>query len=415
MRNSGVKVKIIDRTGRAEYEVEPRQYEGRLIHDLPAITTAFGDIYAEIYLVEKNPENSIGLFRSGTRVRPVISELDEFNSQPWTSGYFQGIIDAPFLHITPGTRDGIIYDERFAHFCDTLNILKERLTLVADEQSKAEEERASQNILRSVQKAFREAIRALPREEYDWFEIYEKNKRAGSVGQESITADSDNAGAAVYKDEINDKALRPDSFQQRLFETAGPLFYCRIQPASTIVSVGKIKAFRAKAEDRFRRQVEDGLKFTWNIIEGVGSLNCLDSEIVEFKAPLEPGLTQLKLMITQGQISCEAEAIVTVVDSILEPAQSESQSSAKGLPGYTLESAPGQIWRSRYDSQRNIVVINSGHRDFVYASRERTRKLRYICRLFAKELVFLNFPGASSEQLLERLVELSLYVEDNLK
>ncbi|MDQ2916022.1 MAG: hypothetical protein M3R40_02490 [Pseudomonadota bacterium] len=36
-------------------------------------------------------------------------------------------------------------------------------------------------------------------------------------------------------------------------------------------------------------------------------------------------------------------------------------------------------------------------------------KLRYICRLFAKELVLKNFIGIPKEQLLERLLELTLY------
>ena len=40
-----------------------------------------------------------------------------------------------------------------------------------------------------------------------------------------------------------------------------------------------------------------------------------------------------------------------------------------------------------------LIVINNGHRDFVYASKSKALKLRYICRLFAKELVFKNFPG----------------------
>jgi hypothetical protein len=42
-------------------------------------------------------------------------------------------------------------------------------------------------------------------------------------------------------------------------------------------------------------------------------------------------------------------------------------------------------------------------------------KLRYIARLFAKELVLKNFPGQSAEQLLEPMIELSLYTEENLK
>ena len=39
----------------------------------------------------------------------------------------------------------------------------------------------------------------------------------------------------------------------------------------------------------------------------------------------------------------------------------------------------------------------------------------YISRLFAKELVVKNFAGSPPGELLERLIELSLYTEENLK
>ena len=71
--------------------------------------------------------------------------------------------------------------------------------------------------------------------------------------------------------------------------------------------------------------------------------------------------------------------------------------------------------RSRFDAERNLVVVHNGHRDFVYAARNKTLKLRYICRLFAKELVLKNFVGVPPEQLLERLLELTLYTEENLR
>jgi hypothetical protein len=62
-----------------------------------------------------------------------------------------------------------------------------------------------------------------------------------------------------------------------------------------------------------------------------------------------------------------------------------------------------------------VIVINNGHRDFVYAARNRTLKLRYICRLFSKELVIRNFPGYVADDLLERMIELQLYAEENLR
>lgn len=86
----------------------------------------------------------------------------------------------------------------------------------------------------------------------------------------------------------------------------------------------------------------------------------------------------------------------------------------QGLPGYTFERAPGESWRSKFDVKGNVIVVNNGHRDFVFASRSKSLKLRYLVRLDAKELVMLNFAGMPADQLLERMVELSLRTEEHL-
>ena len=82
------------------------------------------------------------------------------------------------------------------------------------------------------------------------------------------------------------------------------------------------------------------------------------------------------------------------------------------------EPASKDILRSihrAFDEARNLIIINNAHRDFVFAARNRMLKLRYICRLYIKELVLKNFPGLSADQLLERMVELSVYTEEHLK
>lgn len=411
IRISGVKIKIIDRTSRFEYDVEPRQFEGRLIHGLPSVNTTMGDVYVELYLAEKASGNFISLFRSGTRLLPDITTLDAFQCEPWNSGYFQGVIDAPFLHLTPGTRDGVIRDERFAEFCDSLTALKERLATIASEQSEAEEERMSKSILRSVQKAIRDALLILPPEEYDWFGIHKKDEYRQSEGGKDAPEGED------YIAEVNSpqNGINRAITQKEFFEIAGPLFSARIQPGSSIVQVGKTKSFRAVGLDRKRCQVEEALSYQWTIAEGKGAIDKQDSEVAIFTAPQEPGLTTLKLIVKQGDIVCEANSVITIVDLLIKMPIENNELSRKGLPGYTLESSAGQMWRSRYDDKRNIVVINSGHRDFIYAGKEKARKLRYICRLFAKELILQNFVGTAIEQLLERMVELSLYTEESLK
>ena len=407
IRHSGIKIRIIDRISRLQLDVEPRQYDGRLIHDLPQVNASFGDVYVELYLSEKKPENCISLFRSGTRVLPDITILDLFQCEPWTSGYFQGVIDAPFLHLTPGTRDGIIHDEHFAGFCDSLVTLRERLNAMILEQSRAEEERMSKSILRSVQKAFFDAMLILPQEEYDWFDLSRK-----TLSRPSGVEEGRDYSLSIEKVKNSDKK---QTAQKEFFEVAGPLFSVRIQPGSAIVPINSTKTFRAVGLDRSRRQIEQNLLFEWLIIEGSGQLDKKEGEFVVLDAPAEPGLCRLKVIVRQQENMCEAESIITIVDSLLKTPVEGGEFSKKGLPTYTLESAAGQIWRSRYDEKRNIIIVNSGHRDFIYAGRERMRKLRYILRLFAKELVLHNFVGEHPEQLLEHLLELTMYTEDNLK
>jgi hypothetical protein len=81
------------------------------------------------------------------------------------------LVDVPYLNLTPGTRSGIVHDERYAAFVESLVELEAHLNDLIDAQRRAEEEQANRESLRAIQRAFREAMLILPREEYDWFDI----------------------------------------------------------------------------------------------------------------------------------------------------------------------------------------------------------------------------------------------------
>lgn len=410
IRRSKIRIRITDRTARKEMLVEPRVFAGRLLHRLPSLSSPLGEIYTELYINESSSENLVGLYRSGTRVLNSIADLDRFRSEPWTSGWLEGIIDVPFLSLTPGTRSGIIHDNYFAEFSSLITPLEKRLSEIISEQRKAEEERASRKVLKSVQNALKEAILSLPRDEYDWFDIHLGGRaKPGCNPEEHMPVLSENnVGAMGASSGEEGKA------QKEFFEFAGPLYSARMSPASAVVPVGTTRNFRAIPRDQRRRLVEEDLNFNWKIEEGAGTLENPSSEIATFRASEEPGLTTLSVTVRQGETVCTAEGLITVTDTIM-PKHDESSVSRKGMPGYTFRRAPGELWRSQYDEKQNVIIINNGHRDFVYASKNRTRKLRYICRLFSKELVYRNFPGLPSDQLLERMIELSLYTEDYLK
>ncbi len=132
-------------------------------------------------------------------------------------------------------------------------------------------------------------------------------------------------------------------------------------------------------------------------------------------APEEPGIARITATFHNGDLEMMAECIITVTKELFEEIGKIKSGERKGLPGYTFRHAPGELWRSHYEKDRFIIIINTGHADFIYASKNPIRKLKYIARLFAKELVLENFPGAGREEILERMIELQLYMEENLK
>ena len=413
IRDTHVRITVIDKLARKQYQVEPRKFEGRLLHQLPAVRSPFGEAYAELYLTEPDEDCRVALTRGGTRVIEDLGTLPGLERPPWNSRYLQGLIDVPYLNLTPGTRSGIVHDERYASFVEGLVKLEAHLNDLIDAQRRAEEEQANRESLRVIQRAFREAMLVLPREEYDWFDIPSRAPQDSGAseprgGLESGGTHGEEAALGV------EEPQKEASAQRQFFDYAGPLHSVLISPTTSTVAVKESRRVRALPRDRSRRRVEEDLTFAWAILEGGGTLSSTSDQEITFEAPDSPVLVRLSVTVSQRDIRCSAEALVTVTDS-LDLSVSPSVANARGLPGYTFERAAGELWRSRFDAVRNLIVVNSGHRDFVFATRTRALQLRYIVRLYVKELVLRNFAGMQAEQIAERMVELSLYVEEKLK
>jgi Histidine kinase-, DNA gyrase B-, and HSP90-like ATPase len=412
IRSSELRISIMDKLARKQLEVEPRQFDGRLLHQLPSVRTSYGDAYVELYVTEPAEPSRVALYRSGTRVVEVLGSLPGLEHAPWTSSYLEGLIDVPFLNVTPGTRSGIIHDERYAALCEALRPLEEDLNALIAEQQRAKEEQASQQLMRAIQRAFHEALLALPPEEYDWFDVH---AHSGRRGMASRSGENGKALGALPEDQVLG-ASEPEPAagpQRQFFEHAGSLFSVIVSPAASTIAVNASRQFKALPRDRSRRRVTDDLQFHWEITEGGGTLSSEHDQEISFQAPATPGLVRLRATVRQRDVTCSAEALITVTDSLV-PSTGSGVIDARGLPGYTFECASGELWRSRFDATRNVIVVNNGHRDFVFASRTQALKLRYLLRLYVKELVVRNFSGLPGDQLLERMIELSLYTEDKL-
>ncbi len=448
---SGVQIRIVDRSARKDLLVVPRQFEGRLIHGLPDLRTPFGEVYVELYESEASPDHAVGLYRSGTRVIADITTLDAFARPPWNTRHIEGIIDAGFLQLTPGTRDGVIYDDAFEALVTALQPAERELERIIEERKRAEEEEASKAIMRKVTRALKEAFLMLPREQYGWLSAQASSGRGSGgggkkgtgepgAGDEAAGGARDDAGSGsaaaasaeggaetAAESRVNSAGddpslgLTADSERtagrgpdREFFEYPGPLYRLTISPASCTVGVGRRRKLHALARDRARRAIDADISITWRTTEGAGSLSSQSGEFVEFIAPEEPGLARVEARAVQGETECSAEAVITVTAELIPRAAGDT-AFKHGLPGYTYEHAPGRLWRSKYNIADSVIVINNAHADFVFASRQTATKLRYIARLYAKEIVLANFPEATKDELLERLVELMLYMETHLK
>jgi hypothetical protein len=65
--------------------------------------------------------------------------------------------------------------------------------------------------------------------------------------------------------------------------------------------------------------VEENLEFSWEVAEGAGMLSSERDQQIEFKAPVLPGLTRLRVTARQREVACTADALITVTDTLVVP------------------------------------------------------------------------------------------------
>ena len=212
-----------------------------------------------------------------------------------------------------------------------------------------------------------------------------------------------------------DEPGEPGSAQRQFFEIPGVLYRVDIRPAKATVGVGQEQSLRASARDKARREIDYGVDFEWTVAEGAGRLDPDSGEIVTVHAPAEPELGVVRVIARQDDAEVESRTLITTTAELLPHHESAARSGSRGLPGYTYSYEASALWRSKYSASEALITINSAHPDFVHAARTQTAKLRYVARLFAKEIVLANFPGDTREELLERMIELTLYMDENLR
>ena len=408
IRNTGVKIDVVDAVARREVRVVPREFDGERLEIPRRYPTPHGEVGVEIYLRgdDATGPGGIAVCKDGTRVLADITELLAFQLAPWTDRRLEGLVDFEALALAPGTRSGIVPDAALDALVAVAPAIAADIAACVSSREQAEAERASRQLLKQVHKAFASALAELPAEEYLFFDI---PKTEPALQDRSGSGSGSGTGASGEPRSRQPKpgSAGTDAAPTLFAADPGPLAAVLISPRRPRRPPGGSCLFTATPCDADGTPIPNGVAIAWQIISGSAAI-ATDGNSCRV-ASSDLGIVTVEATARQAGIEVSDRVeLKFMIDADADGA------GGRGLPGYRLEPEHGQPWRSRYDGTANEIVINSAHRDFLASRVSAAKHRRYVGKLYAKEVVLTNFPHESPAQVMERLIEVTLRTEDAL-
>lgn len=407
IRNTGVRIRINDRVAHKNLLVVPQAFDGDPLRIPGRMATPYGPLTVELYarLGGSGSDGGIAVCKDGTRVLRTLTDLDAFQRAPWDDRRLEGVVDFPALTLAPGTRSGIVPDERLQAFITALGKFEQPLHEAVEQWDRAESDKASRQILKQVHRAFVSALRELPPNDYLFFDIPQLQPTHAGTGPTRPNGDlvtTVNRTPTVNAEATTEEpALFPPD--------PGPLAAIRIRPQAVRRVIGEECRLSATATDAHGLAIHDGVEFHWDVAEGQAVLEQNNGPYCLVTSQ-QVGAVIVRVTAVSGEHQVFADATVKFLESLA----SDDRDTNKGLPCYRLEADRGAHWRSRYDGPANEIVINSAHRDFLASKETGAKHRRYIGKLYAKEVVLINFAHESAAEIVERMIEVLVRTEDAL-
>ncbi len=319
----------------------------------------------------------------GTRLLNDLLEMEELKHDPWAMNALEGVIDYEALNPAPTTRRGFLLDEAWEALAAELQRLEPAIKFEVEKLRERQEENLTKEALEKLQAAFAEAMEELP-DEYSWFE-----KHGRGVPGSGRRA---NGGGGGGKQPVR-------------ISLYGPLSEVRISPRIAVIGPGETRSLLAKPLDPKGALILAGVSFEWSA-PGAATLLTLKTEgpAAHVEAREREGEVTIRVVARHQNKEAVGEAKVVITKS---PNQYQ-------FPPPEYVRAPQEGWRSRYKGETGVMEINSGHRDYERVAANLKGRIRYISKLYAKELVLMNFVGVPPTQLLEHLVEVTSVLEQKL-
>jgi len=385
--------------------VKPPRFLGERLEGLgPVEVPGQPPIRLEIYLrgeeVEEDASRGLAVYSAGTLVAEGFEDLAalELDHAPWTDRRLTGLVDFPGLRVAPGSRRGVIPDEAAGAFAVALLKLEPLLLGILEARERERAEQIDRNIIRDLQRAFRDFYRQRPR--YTMLPVRPNvNGGAETLAGEGEAGRMPELGAEEPTAPLTEPPV--DLFPP------GPLEEVRITPSRLRLECGSLVHARAQALDGSGRLLTEAVEYSWRLSGPVGVLTEIPGrpEQVSLIGRESPGEGVLSVAVRSGEREASASAPVEVLESLPGP-------SDEGIPEPELVDQPGAAWRSRILERR--WQVNSGHADYKAIAEKPVLKLRYLALLFAKEVVLRSAQDPRLDAPLEQVVEVAAYADRRL-
>ena len=400
-----VEVTIEDKMSRGrspkKLRVKPPRFLGERLEGLGTVAIpGHAPVKLEIYLAgdlsNGDAARPLAVYAAGTLVAESFSELSAMglDHEPWTDSRLTGMVDFPELHAAPGSRRGVIPDEMAHAFEQALRRVEPLLASILETKDRERAETLDQNLIRDLQRAFRDFYRKRP----SYTMLPTEKKTEGPGGE-----DAGPGKTALPESAAEDGALGESGADAADLFPPGPLATVSISPAKVVVETAGEKVVSAHPRDASGRKIEEGVDFTWEIWGPIGTVRSDPGRVV-LAASESPGEGILSAHARERTTGNEASAAAPV-----EVVEILPSSANEGIPEPELVDAPSASWRSRL--HQGHWQVNSGHPDYRASSGRPAMKLRYFALLFAKEVVLRSSQDPRLEDPLEQVVEVAAYAD----
>ena len=167
--------------------VKPPRFLGERLEGLGTIAIpGHAPVKLEIYLAgdlsNGDAARPLAVYAAGTLVTESFSELSAIglDREPWTDTRLTGMVDFPELRVAPGSRRGVVPDEMAHAFAQALLRVEPLLISILETKDRERAETIDQNLIRDLQRAFRDFYRKRP--SYTMLPTEKKTEGAGVDG-----------------------------------------------------------------------------------------------------------------------------------------------------------------------------------------------------------------------------------------